>query len=128
LVSLLRELHQRQPQLKLFFNRGFEVLRDLQGVAAAVAVESIHAGWDAANQRFRPVPEADRQWLETQLQPLRAQDIPLVAIDYLPAERHEEARLLVKRLRAEGFVPYIAPPDLGSMGVGSIEVTHEAGQ
>ena len=128
LVSLLRELHQRQPQLKLFFNRGFEVLRDLRGMAAAVAVESIHAGWDAANQRFRPVPEADRQWLESQLQPLRAQDITLVAIDYLPAERHEEARQLVKRLRAEGFVPYIAPPDLGSMGIGSIELTHEAGQ
>ena len=36
LASFLRELHQREPKLKLFFNRGFEVLPDLDGVAAAV--------------------------------------------------------------------------------------------
>ena len=54
---------QRQPTLKLFFNRGFEVLPELDGVAAAVAVESMHAGWDASAKRYRPVPEADRQWL-----------------------------------------------------------------
>lgn len=128
LVGLLREMRQRQPGLKLFFNRGFEVLRDLQGVAAAVAVESIHAGWDASGQRYRAVPEADRQWLESQLQPLRAQGIPLIAIDYLPPERREEARLLVKRLRAEGFVPYIATPDLGSLGISSLDVSQEGAQ
>ena len=122
LASFLRELHQRQPDLKLFFNRGFEVLAELDGVAAAVAVESIHAGWDASAKRYRPVPEADRQWLETQLQPLRAKGIALVAIDYLPPERREEARKLAKRLREEGFIPYIGTPDLDSMGISSIEV------
>lgn len=122
LASFLRELHQREPKLKLFFNRGFEVLPDLDGVAAAVAVESIHAGWDASTKRYRPVSESDRQWLETYLQPLRAKGIPLVAIDYLPPERREEARKLAKRLREEGFIPYIGTPDLNSMGVSSIEV------
>ncbi|MFK7607559.1 MULTISPECIES: bifunctional glycoside hydrolase 114/ polysaccharide deacetylase family protein [unclassified Pseudomonas] len=122
LASFLRELHQREPKLKLFFNRGFEVLPDLDGVAAAVAVESIHAGWDASTKRYRPVSESDRQWLETYLQPLRAKGIPLVAIDYLPPERREEARKLAKRLRDEGFIPYIGTPDLNSMGISSLEV------
>jgi len=122
LASFLRELHQRQPGLKLFFNRGFEVLPELDGVPAAVAVESIHAGWDASAKRYRPVPEADRQWLETHLQPLRAKGIPLVAIDYLPPERREEARKLAQRLREEGFIPYIGTPDLDSLGISSIEV------
>ncbi|MGE8188246.1 endo alpha-1,4 polygalactosaminidase [Pseudomonas sp. NPDC086278] len=122
LASFLRELHQRQPNLKLFFNRGFEVLPELDGVAAAVAVESIHAGWDASAKRYRPVPEADRQWLETQIQPLRAKGIPLVAIDYLPPERRDEARKLAKQLRDEGFIPYIGTPELDSMGVSNIEV------
>jgi uncharacterized protein (TIGR01370 family) len=122
LASFLRELHQREPKLKLFFNRGFEVLPDLDGVAAAVAVESIYAGWDASAKRYRPVSESDRQWLETQLQPLRAKGIPLVAIDYLPPERREEARKLAKRLRDEGFIPYIGTPDLDSMGISNIEV------
>ena len=122
LASFLRELHQREPQLKLFFNRGFEVLPDLDGVAAAVAVESIHAGWDASAKRYRPVSESDREWLETHLKPLRAKGIPLVAIDYLPPERREEARKLAKRLRDEGFIPFIGTPDLNSMGISNIEV------
>lgn len=122
LANLLRELHKRQPTLKLFFNRGFEVLPELDGVAAAVAVESIHAGWDASAKRYRPVSESDREWLETHLKPLRAKGIPLVAIDYLPPERREEARKLAKRLREEGFIPYISTPDLNTLGISSIEV------
>ena len=122
LANLLRELHKRQPTLKLFFNRGFDVLPELEGVAAAVAVESIHAGWDASAKRYRPVPESDREWLETHLKPLRAKDIPLVAIDYLPPEHREDARKLAKRLREEGFIPYISTPDLNTLGISNIEV------
>ena len=59
---------------------------------------------------------------ESQLQPLRAKGIPLVAIDYLPPERREEARKLAKRLREEGFIPFISTPELDSMGISSIEV------
>ncbi|WP_460118308.1 bifunctional glycoside hydrolase 114/ polysaccharide deacetylase family protein [Pseudomonas sp. S2_C03] len=122
LASLLREMHKRQPGLKLFFNRGFEVLPELDGVASAVAFESMYAGWDAAAKRYRPVPEADRQWLLGELQPLRAKGIPLVAIDYLPPERRDEARKLAKRLRDEGFIPFISTPELDSIGVSNIEV------
>src|SRR5690606_7946688 len=73
LASLLRELHERQPDLKLIFNRGFEVLPELGDIPAAVAVESIHAGWDAAAGEYRPVSDEDRTWLDGQLKPLRAQ-------------------------------------------------------
>jgi len=122
LASFLRELHKRQPSLKLFFNRGFEVLPELDGVPAAVAFESLYAGWDAAAKRYRPVPEADRQWLLGELQPLRAKGIPLVAIDYLPPERRDEARKLAKRLRDEGYIPFISTPELDTMGISSVEV------
>lgn len=122
LASLLRELHSRQPQLKLLFNRGFEVLPELDGVAAAVAVESIHAGWDPAAKQYRPVPETDREWLDGKLKPLRARQIPLVAIDYLPAERRDEARKLARQLSQEGFVPVISTPELDGMSISTVEV------
>lgn len=122
LISLLRELHQRQPQLQLFFNRGFEVLGELDGVAAAVAVESIHAGWDAQAGAFREVAESDRAWLEGQLAPLRARGLPLVALDYLPAQAREQARQLARRLSAEGYIPYVATPEFNVLGIGGIEV------
>lgn len=122
LASLLREMHKRQPTFKLFFNRGFEVLPELDGVPAAVAFESLYAGWDAAAKRYRPVSESDRKWLLSELEPLRAKGIPLVAIDYLPPERIEEACKLAKRLRDEGYVPFISTPELDSMGISNVEV------
>lgn len=122
LAGFLRELHKRLPNLKLFFNRGFEVLGELDGVAAAVAVESIHAGWDASAKRYRPVSEADRNWLEGELKPLRARNIPLVAIDYLPANRREEARKLVRQLSQEGFIPVVSTPDLNALSLSTVEV------
>lgn len=122
LASLLRELHERQPDLKLIFNRGFEVLPELGDIPAAVAVESIHAGWDAAAGEYRPVSDEDRTWLDGQLKPLRAQGIPLIAIDYLPAQQRNEARALAARLHAEGFIPFVGTPELDSLGVSNVEV------
>lgn len=122
LASFLRELHAREPKLKLFFNRGFEVLPELDGVAAAVAVESIHAGWDAGAKRYRPVSQADREWLETHLKPLRDKGMPLVAIDYLPPSQREQARKLARQLRDEGFIPFVTTPELDYLGVSTLEV------
>lgn len=122
LRDFLGTLKRQQPALKLIFNRGFEVLPELPGVAAAVAVESIHSGWDADAQRYRTVPQDDRDWLNTHLEPLRAQGVPLIAIDYLPSTQREEARAIAQQLQQEGFVPFVTMPDLDYLGVSSIEV------
>lgn len=122
LVSLLRELKTRHPDLSLFFNRGFEVLPELDQVAAAVAVESIHAGWDAQLGEYREVPAADRQWLEGQLNLVRDRRLPIVAIEYLPAHRRSEARELARRLQGEGYLPYVTTPELNHLGIGAVEV------
>ncbi|SNS52629.1 hypothetical protein SAMN05216255_2466 [Pseudomonas segetis] len=122
LRDFLKQLARQEPDLKLFFNRGFEVLPELPGVAAAVAVESIHAGWNPSKRSYRDVPASDREWLEGHLKPLREQGIPLVAIDYLPAERRADARKLAKQLQSEGFIPFVTMPDLNYLGISSIEV------
>lgn len=122
LRDFLAELSQQQPKLLLIFNRGFEVLPELPGVAAAVAVESIHSGWDANTRRYRTVPQEDRDWLSIHLDPLRAQGVPLIAIDYLPSSRREEARALALRLQQEGFVPFVTMPDLNYLGISAVEV------
>jgi len=123
LQATLLELRQRYPELKLFLNRGFEVLPELpQGTVDAVAVESIYAGWDAQRKVYRPVPAKDREWLANQLQPLRDGNIPIIAIEYLPQDRRSEARELATRLTDEGYLPYIGTPGLETLGLGGIEV------
>lgn len=122
LVGFLRELKQQQPGMMLFFNRGFGVLPELPNSAAAVAVESIHAGWNAVSRTYGDISQNDRDWLEARLKPLREQGIPLVAIDYLPPERREEARKLAARLQGEGYIPFVSTPQLDYLGISSIEV------
>lgn len=122
LKSLLQQMHRREPELKLFFNRGFDVLRELPGVASAVAVESLYAGWDAAGGGYRQVPQRDRDWLLPHLDDARSKGIPVVAIEYLPPEQRKESRELAARLVREGFIPYITSPALNALGMSSIEV------
>ncbi|WP_212629287.1 bifunctional glycoside hydrolase 114/ polysaccharide deacetylase family protein [Pseudomonas sp. KB-10] len=121
LRSLLSELHRHEPKLKLFFNRGFDVLPELPGVASAVAVESIYAGWTAGGG-YKAVSQSDRDWLLPHLHKARAQGIPVVAIEYLPPEQREGARELAARLTQEGFIPYVTSPELNALGIGGVEV------
>lgn len=122
LVSILERLHDELPGLRLFFNRGFEVLPQLSFQPAAVAVESLEAGWNQQTKRYQPVPVDDRAWLDGELKPLLEAGIPVVAIEYLPPERRVEARALSSKLVAEGYIPFITTPDLASIGISSIEV------
>jgi uncharacterized protein (TIGR01370 family) len=120
LVSWLKLVHERFPQLTLIFNRGFEVLPDLPGVATAIAVESIHAGWDAGARQFRPVPPQDREWLLARLAPFKAQGMALIAIDYLPRDQGRQAHALTQRLCAEGFIPFVTTPQLDHLAVDEV--------
>lgn len=115
LTSLLRELSVKFPDLRLIFNRGFEVLADLEGVPAAVAVESLRAGWDPSIREYRQVPDEDRAWLDGRLAPLVAAGVPIIAIEYLPPERREEARArVVRSVRGAQHRLYPAQPVPGA--------------
>jgi polysaccharide biosynthesis protein PelA len=121
MAGLIRDIGQRHPEVKLFFNRGFELMDEVGSRAAAVAAESLLFGWDAAGKRYVEVPAADRAWLTDKLHEVeRRFRIPVVVIDYLPASRGDDARTAAQRIQAMGFVPWIATPALDVLGVGAI--------
>lgn len=123
LVAVVNAVKQRYPQAKLIFNRGFEILERTHAQVEAVAAESLFQGYDAGKSRYRAVPEADRQWLLGQLQ--RARDtyaLPVIAIDYVPAANRALARDTARRIAELGFTPWVATPDLATLGVGAVEV------
>jgi hypothetical protein len=66
MASLIRDISDHHRDVKLLFNRGFELLDDVGGRASAVAAESLY-GWDAAAKRYVDVPTADRAWLTREL-------------------------------------------------------------
>ena len=123
LASLVRAIHERHPELRLFFNRGFEILDDVGALAAGLAAESLLFGWDAAAKRYIEVSDADRKWLTGQLQRVKDRfQIPVAVVDFLPPAKRAAARKAARRIEEMGFTPWISTPALDVLGVGSVEV------
>lgn len=121
MAGLIRDINDRHPDVKLLFNRGFELLGEVGDSAAGVAAESLLFGWDAAAKRYVDVPAAERAWLTDKLREVeRRFAIPVVVIDYLPESRRDDARAAAGRIQAMGFVPWIATPALDTLGVGAV--------
>ena len=126
LVATLREFKRRYPEARLMLNRGFELLPELASLTFAVAAESLYQGYDAASGRYRPVPQADRDWLLAQMEIVRDRyRLPVIAIDYVApggSAARTLARTTARQVREHGFIPWVADGGLSSLGVGTIEV------
>jgi hypothetical protein len=123
LISLIEALHARFPGIALIFNRGFEILPRLKGRVAMVAAESLYLRYDAKARRYGEVPATDREWLTAQLRRVQAEhNVPVLVIDYAPYAQREAARQAAARIRADGFIPWVANGALDMLGVGDIEV------
>jgi polysaccharide biosynthesis protein PelA len=121
MAALIRDLGDRHRDMKLFFNRGFELLDEVGHRASAVAAESLVFGWDAGARRYVEVPAPDRAWLTDKLREVAQRfGIPIVIVDYLPASRRDDARAAAGRIQALGFIPWIATPALDTIGVGAV--------
>lgn len=123
LVAAVERLHRDFPGIRLIANRGFEWLPRVRGKVAAVAAESLYRGWDAGARRYVEVAAADRAWLAARLRKTAAAlGVPAIAIDYVPFAARAQARETAARIRAEGFIPWVADAALGTLGVGDLEL------
>jgi hypothetical protein len=123
MVAVIKGLATRFPGIRLMFNRGFEILPATHTLVEMVVVESLFQGFDAAKRNFKEVKPADRDWLLGQIQQVKTSyGLPVVVIDYVPSVQRELARSTAQRIMALGFTPWVATPDLATLGVGNIEV------
>ncbi len=123
MVAVLEAVVRRYPSVHFIFNRGFEIIDRANSNVDAVAAESVFQGYDAGNSLYKEVSEEDRNWLLGQLNRVKTElGIPVVAIDYVPPSKRQLARDTAKRIMDLGFTPWVTTPDLGSIGVGRVEV------
>lgn len=123
LANVIRAIKQKYPEAKLIFNRGFELVPSLHQEIFALAVESLFQGWNPSLKQFVPVSPQARQWLLEKLESFQQRyNLPVLVIDYLPAERRAEARTVAKKIQDLGFIPWVTTPELDALGVGVIEV------
>lgn len=122
MVALVNAVKQRYPQAELMFNRGFEILERTHQHVSWVAAESLLQGYAAASQSYRSVPPADRAWLLAQFKRITDDyHLPVIAIDYVPLADRALARTTARAIAAMGFTPWVATPDLTTVGVGLVE-------
>jgi hypothetical protein len=123
LASVIVLLKQKFPGAKLMFNRGFEILPKVHGLAYAVAAESLYRSYDHGAKKYAEVPAADREWLTGQMKRVQGEyKLPAIFIDYVAAKDRELARATARRIAADGFIPWVTTPALDVLGVGAVEV------
>lgn len=123
LAEVVARLKRKFPEAKLIFNRGFEILPKVHGLAYAVAAESLYRKYDHGAKKYAEVPAADREWLAGQMKRVQSEyKLPAIFIDYVPAAERGLARATAKRIAADGFIPWVSTPGLDILGVGAIEV------
>ena len=123
LVRVIQTLHERFPGIRLIMNRGFDIVPRVKDKIEMVAAESLYRSWNAGANRYEEVPDADRQWLLTQLRTIQTRDgIPVLAIDYVPPNDRALARETAKRIQADGFTPWVSDSRLDTVGIGAVEL------
>ncbi len=123
MVRVIQAIKRQYPAAELVLNRGFELLPQVSTLVAAVAAESIYAGWDPIEKKYREVPAAWRDPLLVKLAEVRDRyQLPVIAIDYVSPSERGRARAIAERIKALGFIPWVANADLNMMGVGAVEV------
>lgn len=109
LQQLIHRLKREWPDHYIILNRGFELFPEVTDDVFALAFESLYQGWDEAAGEYVDVPASDRQWLLAQVNHARqARKIPVIAIDYCDPAQPACTLSAVRKIRAHGWVPFVA--------------------
>ncbi len=121
IIELIRAIRRKVGRGAVWLNRGFDLLDAVHDQISGVAFESLYQGYDARQEAYVTVPEADRKWLLEQIRRVKAMGLPVVAIDYLPPERAgREAQALARKIEAVGAQPWITDAHLTRVGVSHV--------
>lgn len=120
MVKLLQSMKQQHKDVRLLFNRGFEILDQAANLSDGLVAESLFAGWNPDKNEYTAIKVKDREWLLGKLKQARDDySLPVMVIDYLPPEQRKQAERVAEKISQAGFVPWVSTPELDYMGVGS---------
>jgi len=84
---------------------------------------SLFSRWNNEIRQYQPVPDADRQWLQTKLSQIKQKHgLDIISIDYVSPSNRGQAIEVANKIAALGFTPWVANPSLDYVGLSNIEV------
>ncbi|RMF17144.1 MAG: polysaccharide biosynthesis protein [Gammaproteobacteria bacterium] len=120
MIELIRAIDTEVAGGAVWLNRGFDLIPAVRDVIDGVAFESLYQGFAAADETYFAVPDEDARWLLGQVETVQKLGLPVVAIDYLPPDRVNEAPALAGRIVSHGIQPWIADGHLTRVGQSSV--------
>jgi polysaccharide biosynthesis protein PelA len=113
-ADLVRAIRTAFPDILIMINRGFAVLPQIAGHFDMVLGESVRTTFDAGTGRYSFVSESDYEWQRQQLWAAGRRDpnLQLFSLDYWDPNDKENIAKIYTEERANGFIPYVATPDL----------------
>ncbi|NLH39039.1 MAG: hypothetical protein GX445_03135 [Elusimicrobia bacterium] len=105
----------------LMINRGFEIINDLKGYVDYIAAESLYKTFDIKTKEYRKMKEEDTLWLKDKLDEIKNEGFKVVVIDYIPLSNKDEALSTARKIKDNGFIPYISDFNLLKWGVNEYE-------
>jgi len=113
-AHLVRAIRAAFPDILIMINRGFAVLPRITGHFDMVLGESVRTTFNAGTTHYSFVSESDYEWQRQQLWAARRRDpnLQLFSLDYWDPDDKENIAKIYTEERANGFIPYVATPDL----------------
>lgn len=113
-AGLVHALRRRFPTLPIMINRGYAVLPHVAGQFDMLLGESVRATHDADRGTYLLQPERDYAWQRDRMWEARRRDptLRVFSLDYWNPEDAEGIARLYAEQRHNGFIPYVATPDL----------------
>jgi hypothetical protein len=95
-------------------NRGYAVLPHIPGEFDYLLGESVRTTFDPNSDRYHRRTQQDIEWQRTRMLEARDRDpnLQLFTLDYWDPNDRAGLADLYAEARADGFVPYVATPDL----------------
>jgi len=113
-ARLVREIRRRFPTASIMVNRGYAVMPQVAGQIDMLLGESVRTTFSHADGSYSFVSDKDYEWQKNRMREARRLNprLRLFSLDYWdPDDRKGIARIYVEQ-RANGFIPYVATPDL----------------
>ncbi|WP_121009231.1 endo alpha-1,4 polygalactosaminidase [Hydrogenivirga caldilitoris] len=114
-VELIKNLRARYPDKLIILNRGEEILERVHNLINGVVAESLFRGL-GKEREYGEVTEEERGYLLKYLSRAKSYGLPVVVIDYADPKDRKLAKELVSKIKALGFIPYVADRELSRIG------------
>lgn len=108
LKYLIHQIKVNYPDAKIIFNRGFELLPQLQKDVYALAAESLFGTWNQDTKTYGDVPKEEREELLKELKQVQNMGVPVIVIDYAAPTQAKKRKEIAQKIRALGMIPWVA--------------------